>query len=98
MVVLDGRQAASDATHWSRPSMAAETGLSRSTIGRIWKSFGLKPHRVGAFKISNDPQFIDKVRVVVGLYLDPPEKALGLCVDEKSWIGPPSVLPMMPGM
>ncbi|BBX31927.1 hypothetical protein MMAGJ_12090 [Mycolicibacterium mageritense] len=54
------------ATHWSRSSMAAETGLSKSTVGRIWKSFGLKPHQVDTFKISNDPQFVDKVRDVVG--------------------------------
>lgn len=91
-----------DATHWSRASMAAETGLSKSTVGRIWKSFGLKPHQVDTFKISNDPQFIDKVRDVVGLYLDPPEKALVLCVDEKSQIQAldrsAPVLPMMPGM
>ena len=90
-----------DATHWSRASMAAETGLSKSTVGRIWKAFGLKPHQVDTFKISNDPQFIDKVRDVVGLYLDPPEKALVLCVDEKSQIQAldrsAPVLPMMPG-
>ncbi|MEU7765315.1 IS630 family transposase [Nocardia sp. NPDC049190] len=91
-----------DATHWSRASMAKETGLSKSTIGRIWKAFELTPHRVDEFKISNDPQFIDKVRDVVGLYLDPPEKALVLCVDEKSQIQAldrsAPVLPMMPGM
>lgn len=91
-----------DATHWSRTSMAAETGLSKSTVGRIWKAFGLKPHLVDTFKISNDPQFIDKVRDVVGLYLDPPEKALVLCVDEKSQIQAldrsAPVLPMMPGL
>ncbi|MEV6337815.1 IS630 family transposase [Nocardia vinacea] len=91
-----------DATHWSRASMAKQTGLSKSTIGRIWKAFELKPHRVDEFKISNDPQFIDKVRDVVGLYLDPPEKALVLCVDEKSQIQAldrsAPVLPMMPGM
>jgi len=56
-----------DATHWSRASMAAETGLSKSTVGRIWKAFGLKPHLVDTFKISNDPQFIDKLRDIVGL-------------------------------
>jgi transposase len=91
-----------DATHWSRASMAAETGLSKSTVGRIWQAFGLKPHQVDTFKLSNDPQFIDKVRDVVGSYLDPPEKALVLCVDEKSQIQAldrsAPVLPMMPGM
>ena len=79
-----------------------ESGLSKSTVGRIWKAFGLKPHLVDTFKISNDPQFIDKVRDVVGLYLDPPEKALVLCVDEKSQIQAldrsAPVLPMMPGL
>jgi transposase len=91
-----------DATHWSRASMAEESGLSKSTVGRIWKAFGLKPHLVDTFKISNDPQFIDKVRDVVGLYVDPPEKALVFCVDEKSQIQAldrtAPVLPMMPGM
>jgi transposase len=91
-----------DATHWSRASMAAETGLSRSTIGRIWKEFRLKPHLADTFKISSDPLFIEKVRDVVGLYLDPPERALVLCVDEKSGIQAldrsAPVLPMMPGM
>jgi transposase len=91
-----------DATHWSRASMAADSGLSRSTIGRIWKAFSLKPHLVDTFKLSNDPQFIAKVRDVVGLYLDPPERALVLCVDEKSGIQAldrsAPVLPMMPGM
>lgn len=91
-----------DATHWSRASMAAQSGLSKSTVGRIWKTFGLKPHLVDTFKLSNDPQFVDKVRDVVGLYLDPPEKALVLCVDEKSQIQAldrsAPVLPMMPGM
>ena len=91
-----------DATHWSRASMATETGLSKSSIGRIWKAFGLKPHQIDTFKLSNDPQFIDKVRDVVGLYIDPPEKAVVLCVDEKSQIQAldrsAPVLPMMPGM
>jgi transposase len=91
-----------NATHWSRSSMAAESGLSKSTIGRVWKAFALKPHLVDTFKLSNDPQFIDKVRDVVGLYLDPPEKALVLAVDEKSQIQAldrsAPVLPMMPGM
>jgi transposase len=91
-----------NATHWSRASMAAQSGLSKSTIGRVWKAFGLKPHLVDTFKLSNDPQFIDKVRDVVGLYLAPPEKALVLAVDEKSQIQAldrsAPVLPMMPGM
>jgi transposase len=91
-----------DATHWSRASMAAETGLSRSTIGRIWREFRLKPHLADTFKLSSDPLFIEKVRDVVGLYLDPPERALVLCVDEKSGIQAldrsAPVLPMMPGM
>jgi len=90
-----------DATHWSRASMAAETGLSRSTIGRIWKEFRLKPHLGDTFKLSSDPLFIEKVRDVVGLYLDPPERALVLCVDDKSGIQAldrsAPVLPMMPG-
>ena len=91
-----------DATHWSRASMAAETGLLRSTIGRIWKEFRLKPHLADTFKLSSDPLFVEKVRDVVGLYLDPPERALVLCVDEKSGIQAldrsAPVLPMMPGM
>jgi len=91
-----------DATHWSRASMAAQSGLSRSTIGRIWREFRLKPHLAGTFKLSTDPLFIEKVRDVVGLYLDPPERALVLCVDEKSGIQAldrsAPVLPMMPGM
>jgi len=91
-----------DATHWSRASMAAETGLSRSRIGRIWREFRLKPHLGDTFKLSSDPLFIEKVRDVVGLYLDPPERALVLCVDDKSGIQAldrsAPVLPMMPGM
>ncbi|MGC4851804.1 IS630 family transposase [Micromonospora sp. DT4] len=102
VVVATLERTPTDATHWSRASMAAESGLSRSTVGRIWKAFGLQPHRVETFKLSNDPQFIDKVRDVVGLYLDPPERALVLCVDEKSQIQAldrsAPVLPMMPGL
>jgi transposase len=74
------------ATHWSTRSMAAATGLSQSTVARIWRAFSLQPHRVETFKLSNDPLFVSKVRDIVGLYLDPPDKALVLCVDEKSQI------------
>ena len=102
VVVATLERTPANATHWSRAAMAAESGLSRSTVGRIWKTFGLKPHQTETFKLSTDPQFIDKVRDIVGLYLDPPEKALVLCVDEKSQIQAldrsAPVLPMMPGM
>jgi transposase len=91
-----------DATHWSRTSMAKRAGLSPSTIGRIWRKFDLKPHLSDGFKLSTDPQFVDKVVDVVGLYHNPPEKAVVLCVDEKSGIQAldrsQPVLPMMPGM
>ncbi|MFG3702896.1 IS630 family transposase [Micromonospora sp. NPDC047620] len=89
-------------THWSRSSMAARTGLSKSTIGRIWRRFDLKPHLQDSFKLSTDPLFVEKVVDVVGLYHNPPEKAIVLCVDEKSQIQAldrsQPVLPMMPGM
>jgi transposase len=89
-------------THWSRASMAARTGLSKSTIGRIWRKFDLKPHLQDSFKLSADPFFVEKVVDVVGLYHNPPEKAVVLCVDEKSQIQAldrsQPVLPMMPGM
>lgn len=71
-------------THWSCRQMAAETGISKSTVQRIWNIFGIKPHRFRTFKLSNDPFFVEKVRDIVGLYLDPPTDALVLCVDEKS--------------
>ena len=70
------------ATHWSRASMAERSGLSKSTIGRIWRTFELKPHRVEGFKFSTDPLFIEKVYDVIGLYLNPPETAVVFCVDE----------------
>jgi transposase len=89
-----------DATHWSRASMAARSGLSKSTIGRIWRSFGLKPHLADPFKLSTDPLCIEKVVDVVGLYHNPPERAVVLCVDEKSQIQAldrsQPVLPMLP--
>lgn len=72
-----------DATHWSTRSMAKTMDMSQSAISRIWRAFGLKPHLVDTFKLSNDPLFIEKVRDIVGLYLNPPEAALVLCVDEK---------------
>ena len=75
-----------DATQWSTRSLAQQSGLSRSTISRIWRAFGLQPHRSETFKLSKDPLFIDKVRDIVGLYMNPPDRALVLCVDEKSQI------------
>jgi len=91
-----------DATHWSTRSMAAATGMSQSAVSRIWRAFALKPHQVESFKLSPDPQFIDKVRDVVGIYLNPPEAAVVLCVDEKSQIQAldrsAPVLPLMPGV
>jgi hypothetical protein len=86
VVVATLEEIPKDATHWSRASIAKRSGLSRSTIGRIWKAFGLKPHLTGTFKLSSDPLCIEKARDVVGRYLDPPERALVLCVDEKAQI------------
>lgn len=74
------------ATHWSRGSMARAMGISESSVGRIWRAHGLKPHRIESFKVSNDPHFAQKLEAIVGLYLNPPEHALVLCVDEKSQI------------
>ncbi len=89
------------ATHWSLRSMAAAVGHAPSTVHRIWQAFGLQPHRVETFKLSKDPLFVDKVRDIVGLYMVPPERALVLCVDEKSQIQAldrtQPVLPMRPG-
>ncbi|MGZ8803002.1 MAG: IS630 family transposase [Mycobacterium sp.] len=91
-----------NATHWSRASMAQRSGLSRSTIGRIWRAFDLKPHLAENFKLSNDPLFVEKVYDIAGLYLNPPEAAVVLCVDEKSQIQALArsqpAFPMMPGM
>ena len=91
-----------NATHWTRSKMAARTGLSKTTIGKIWRDFGLRPHRVEHFKLSNDPLFIDKLYDVVGLYMNPPEAAVVLCVDEKSQVQALArsqpAFPMMPGM
>ena len=88
------------ATHWSTRGMAKASGLSQSTVGRIWRAFGLKPHRADTFKLSTDPYFVEKVRDVVGLYLAPPEKAVVLCIDEKPQVQAldrtQPVLPMAP--
>src|SRR4051794_18009716 len=90
-----------DATHWSTRSMAREVGLTQSAVQRIWKAFGLQPHRQETWKLSKDPLFIEKVRDVVGLYLNPPERAVVLCVDEKSQIQAldrtAPILPLLPG-
>jgi transposase len=89
------------ATHWSTRSMARAAGLSVGTVGRIWRAFGLQPHRQETFKLSSDPLFVEKVRAIVGLYLDPPDRAMVLCVDEKSGIQAldrtQPLLPMRPG-
>ncbi|ACZ87492.1 IS630 family transposase [Streptosporangium roseum] len=102
VVVATLEQTPKGATHWSRASMAQRSGLSKSTIGRIWRDFGLKPHQADTFKLSTDPLFVEKVVDVVGLYHNPPERAVVLCVDEKSQIQAldrsQPVLPMMPGM
>ena len=89
------------ATHWSTRSMARASGLSVSTVHRIWRAFSLQPHRSETFKLSTDPLFVEKVRDIVGLYLDPPHQALVLCVDEKTQIQAldrtQPILPMRPG-
>ena len=89
------------ATHWSTRSMAQASGLSVSSVHRIWRAFSLQPHRSETFKLSTDPLFVDKVRDLVGLYLDPPDRALVLCIDEKSQIQAldrtQPLLPMRPG-
>ena len=90
-----------DATHWSTRLMAREVGLTQTAVSRIWRAFGLQPHRQDTFKLSKDPLFVEKVHDVVGLYLNPPERAVVLCVDEKSQIQAldrtAPILPMLPG-
>ena len=102
VIVKTLEEAPTDATHWSTRSMAKATGMSQSSISRVWRAFGLKPHLSESFKLSTDPLFVDKVRDVVGLYLNPPEGALVLCVDEKSQIQAldrtAPVLPLRPGL
>jgi len=101
VVVRTLEEAPTDATHWSTRDLAAKSGISASSVGRIWKAFGLKPWLTDGFKLSTDPQFVDKVRDVVGIYMNPPTHAVVLCVDEKTSIQAldrtqPS-LPMRPG-
>ncbi len=102
MLVTTLEEQPSDATHWSTRSMAAALGMSQSAIVRIWSAFGLKPHLVESFKLSPDPQFIDKVRDVAGLYLNPPDAAVVLCVNEKTQVQAldrtAPMLPMMPNV
>jgi transposase len=89
-------------THWSTRSLAAKVGMNQTAISRIWRTFGLKPHRVEDFKLSTDPQFVDKVRDIVGLYLNPPDAAVVLSVDEKTQVQAldrtAPILPMLPGV
>lgn len=90
------------ATHWSTRLMAKKLGVSQSTVSRVWRAFGLQPHRAETFKLSTDPLFVEKVRDIVGLYLNPPTKAMVLCVDEKSQIQAldrtQPILPLAPGV
>jgi transposase len=90
------------ATHWSTRSLAEKVGLSQSAVVRIWRSFGLQPHRAETFKLSTDPFLVEKVRDIVGLYLNPPEHAIVLCVDEKSQVQAlersQPILPLRPGL
>ena len=101
VIVKTLESAPEDATHWSTRSMAAAVGISAWSVHQIWKAFGLKPHLVEEFKVSPDPQFIEKVRDIVGLYLNPPEAAVVLCADEKTQIQAldrtAPILPLMPG-
>lgn len=91
-----------NSTHWSTRLMAKKAGLSQTAIVRIWRAFGLQPHRVENFKFSKDPQFVEKVRDIVGLYMHPPERAIVLCVDEKSQVQALNrtqpILPLAPGV
>ena len=101
MIALTLESQPKDATHWSTRSMAKRSGLSQTAVSRIWRAFALKAHRVETFELSRDPLFIEKVRDIVGLYLNPPVKALVLCADEKTQIQAldrtQPVLPMRPG-
>jgi hypothetical protein len=102
VLILTLETTPTDATHWSTRSLARQVGLSQSAISRIWRAFGLKPQLVDTFKLSTDPQFIEKVRDVVGLYLNPPQAAMVLCVDEKTQVQAldrtAPILPLLPGV
>jgi hypothetical protein len=101
VVVKTLEETPADATHWSTRSMAKATGMSQSAVSRIWRAFGLKPHLVDEFKLSPDPLFIDEVRGIVGLYLNPPDAAVVVCVDEKTQVQAldrtTRILPLLPG-
>ena len=101
VIIRTLESAPADATHWSTRSLARELGMSQAAVSRIWRAFGLAPHKQDSWKLSSDPLFVEKVRDVVGLYLDPPERALVLCVDEKTQIQALNrtqpVFPMLPG-
>ena len=84
MITRTLESAPKNATHWSTRSMAQEVGLSQTAVSRIWRAFGLQPHRQETWKLSKDPLFVDKVRDVVGLCLNPPERAVVLCVDDSN--------------
>jgi transposase len=102
VIVTTLEETPADATHWSTRSLAQRVGMSQTAISRIWRTFGLKPHLVETFKLSTDPQFIEKVRDIVGLYLNPPDAALVLCVDEKTQVQAldrtDPILPLLPGV
>jgi transposase len=101
VIVKTLEETPANATHWSTRSMAQATGMSQTAVSKIWRAFGLKPHRVEDFKLSPDPLFIDKVRDVVGLYLNPPDAAVVLCVDEKTQVQAldrsAPIFPLLPG-
>ena len=102
VIAMTLEQKPADATHWSTRTMARTSGLSQTAVSRIWRAFGLQPHRQETFKLSTDPQFVAKTRDIVGLYLDPPTKAMVLCVDEKTQIQAldrtQPLLPLAPGI
>lgn len=101
VITLTLEEKPKDATHWSTRSMAGRSGLTQSAVSRIWRAFALQPHRSGTFKLSTDPLFVEKVRDIVGLYLNPPDRAVVLCVDEKTQVQAldrtAPLLPMRPG-